>query len=137
MFKALLLRQKNQAVAQTQDGEGRTRAQPKVLAKLLGDCELSLLSDLRRGQIFESCQTARHKPTLVGISYQHRRAGSNTQKPRADGILDRHVLKTVSFAGMRFLSCCQRRALPHEKDARLTSYTRPVRYGYYWPYMVE
>src|SRR5215471_7104799 len=62
MFKALLLRQKNQAVAQTQDGEGRTRAQPEVLAKLLRDCELSLLTDLRRGQIFESRQPA-HKPS--------------------------------------------------------------------------
>jgi hypothetical protein len=69
MFKTLLLWQKNETVSQTQYGKGRTRAQTKVLAKLLWDRELSLLTDLRSCQIFEGCLSACHELLLVGISY--------------------------------------------------------------------
>jgi len=69
MLKSVLLRQKNKAVSQTQYGKGRTRSQPKVLAELLWDGELTLLTDLRSCQIFESCLSVRHQSLLVGISY--------------------------------------------------------------------
>jgi len=69
MLKSLLFRQEDKAVSQTQYGKGRTRSQPKVLAELLWDGELSLLTDLRCCQIFESCLSARHESLRVGISY--------------------------------------------------------------------
>src|SRR5713226_5484702 len=45
------------------------RSQPKVLAELLWDGELTLLTDLRSCQIFESCLSVRHQSLQVGISY--------------------------------------------------------------------
>jgi hypothetical protein len=71
MLKSLLFRQKDKAVSQTQHGKGRTRSQPKVLAELLWDGELSLLTDPRSCQVFKSCVSARHESLLVGISYQN------------------------------------------------------------------
>jgi hypothetical protein len=47
MLKSLLLGQKDKAVSQTQYGKGRTRFQAKVLAELLWNAELSLLTNLR------------------------------------------------------------------------------------------
>src|SRR5215467_1186637 len=79
MFKALLFWQKNQAIPQAQHSKRRTGAQPKILTKLLRDRELSLFSNLRGGQIFESCLSARHKSLLVGISYRDNLDCSNTQ----------------------------------------------------------
>jgi hypothetical protein len=49
MLKPVLFRQKNEAVAQPQYGKGGTSSQPKVLAELFRDSELSLLSYLRSG----------------------------------------------------------------------------------------
>src|SRR5438477_11133126 len=69
MLKSLLFRQKDKAVSQAQYGKGGTRSQPKVLTELLWDGELTLLTDLRSCQIFESCLSARHQSLLVGISY--------------------------------------------------------------------
>ncbi len=69
MFKPLLLWQKNEAVPQTQHGKGRTRSQAKVLAKVLWDGKLPLLTDLRSSQIFERRLSACHESPLVGISY--------------------------------------------------------------------
>ena len=52
MLKALLLWQKNEAIPQAQYGKRRTGPQTKVLAELLWDGKLSLLTDLGRRQIF-------------------------------------------------------------------------------------
>jgi hypothetical protein len=59
-LKALLLWQKNQAVSQTQDSKGRTRTQAKVSTELFWDSELSLLTDLRCGQVFKGRLSARY-----------------------------------------------------------------------------
>jgi len=69
MLKSLLFWQKDKAVSQTQYGKRCTRCQPKIPAELLWDGELTLLTDLRSCQVFESCLSARHEWLLVGISY--------------------------------------------------------------------
>ena len=73
-----LLWKKNEAVSQTQYGKWRTRSQPKVLAELLWDGELSLLADLGSCQVFESCLSARHESLLVGMSYHCPHRPGNT-----------------------------------------------------------
>jgi len=78
MLKALLFWQKNEAIPQTQYGEGRTRSQTKVLAELLRDGELSLLTDLGSCQIFKRCLSRRHELLLVGISYHDHRGSGNS-----------------------------------------------------------
>jgi hypothetical protein len=70
MFKTLLLWQKNETVSQTQYGKGCTRSQTKVLAELLWDRELALLTDLRSCQILENCLSACHE-LLIQFQKKH------------------------------------------------------------------
>lgn len=53
LFKAPLLRQKNEAVAQTQNGKGRADAKPQIVPKLLGNGDLSLFTNLGRRHVFD------------------------------------------------------------------------------------
>jgi hypothetical protein len=53
MLKALLLRQKDEAIPKPQNRKGRAVSQPKILAELFGNGELTLLANLGCGQVFE------------------------------------------------------------------------------------
>src|ERR1700694_2587514 len=92
MFKTLLLWQKNETVSQTQYCKGRTRSQTKILAELLWDRQLALLTDLRSCQIFESCLSACHGITPGRNILQRRYWPSqlNFAIPQTAGEAERH-----------------------------------------------
>jgi hypothetical protein len=52
--KSALLRQQDQTLSYAEDGEGRTRTQPKILAELFGYGQLPFFANLGRRHVFNS-----------------------------------------------------------------------------------
>jgi len=61
LLQALLLRQKNEAIAQAEYGKRSARPKAEILAELLGDGKLAFFADLGGGEVFEGCVVGGHR----------------------------------------------------------------------------